>query len=156
MLFGETMFPFITWLFSCSDEGELSFLQFNSLDDQLSISVGTEEILPDKSIPLFSSTGAIEVGNAIVSPGGGPFGTEHAITVEVFDAFEDKVSYSSIRTMTERGTETYTMNVDSADEGLYVLDLVSIGVENETREDIFYVTLYRREDIVEESLDTGN
>ena len=63
--------------------------------------------------------------------------------------------------MTDRGNETYTMNVDSADEGLYVLNLVSVGVETETREDIFYVSLYRREDVSEtdaseEITDTGN
>lgn len=155
------MFPFVTWLFSCSNEGEFSYLQFNSVDDQVSIPVGVDELLPDTSISLFSSTGSIEIGTANVSPGGGPFGTEHTITVEVFDNYEDKVSFASIRTMTDRGNETYTMNVDSADEGLYVLNLVSVGVETETREDIFYVSLYRREDISEtdaseEITDTGN
>ena len=150
------MFPFVAWLFSCSDEGELSYLQFNSVDDQISISVGSDDLLPDISIPLYSSTGTIEVGTTVVSPGGGPFGTEHTITVEVFDDYEDKVSYASIRTITDRGNETYTMNVDSADEGLYVLNLVSVGVESEAREDVFYVSLYRREDITEENIDTGN
>ena len=151
------MFPLITWFISCSDEGEFSYLQFNSVDDQLTIDVGVQDLLPDTTISLYSSTGSIEVGTATVSPGGGPFGTEHTIVVQVLDAYEDKVSSASIRTITDRGNETYTMNVDSADEGLYVLDLVSVGVESEMREDIFYISLYRREDIGESSgvNDTG-
>ena len=152
------MFPFIAWFISCSDEGEFSYLQFNSADDQFTIDVGVQELLPDKTISLYSSTGSIEVGTATISPGGGPFGTEHTIVVQVLDTYENKVSYASIRTITDRGNETYTMNVDSADEGLYVLDLVSVGVESEIREDVFYISLYRREDIDETSTisDTGN
>ena len=96
------MFPFVTWLFSCSNEGEFSYLQFNSVDDQVSIPVGVEELLPDTSISLFSSTGSIEIGTANVSPGGGPFGTEHIITVEVFDNYEDKVSFASRRSRVHR------------------------------------------------------
>ena len=41
------MFPFVTWFFSCSNEGEFSYLQFNSVDDQVSIPVGVDELLPD-------------------------------------------------------------------------------------------------------------
>ena len=42
----------------------------------------------------------------------------------------------------DRGTEEYEMNPDSADEGLYKLTLVSVGAEDELRNDVIRIKLW--------------
>ena len=150
------MFTFVlaTVLFGCNKDESIEFSLFNSTDDVLYIPVGVEDMLPAINQDLYSSTGAVPIGSISVDPGGGPIGTEHTLIVIVNDDFEHKVSRTTLELSSkEHGTESYTMNLDSADEGLYMLKLVSVGSEGETREDRLRVMLWKNED--EEGLFSG-
>ena len=128
----------------------------NAQTDQISIQVGTEDVLDAVSISLYSTTGTVEVGTATVNPGGGPIGTEHTLTVEIFDDWEDDVNRVSVRTDSgERGEDEYDLTPDSADEGLYQEVLVSVGTEGETREDIFTIRVWE-EDTTSDTEDEGD
>ena len=78
-------------LVGCTDDEEVTWVQFNATDNDLSVEVGVADELDPVSIDLTSSTGQVTVGTATVTPGGGPVGTEHSIEVQVKDAFEDAV-----------------------------------------------------------------
>ena len=58
-------------LLGCEQSEEVTFSQFNQVDDHLIVSIGSET-LPDVDATLYSSTGVVEVGTASISPGGGP------------------------------------------------------------------------------------
>lgn len=132
-------------LLACTEGDEVTYTRFNSDADLLTIQVGTEELLDAVSIPLYSTTGTVEIGSASVDPGGGPIGTIHTLTVEVFDDWENDVSRVSVRTDSgDRGEDEYDLEADSADEGLYLRELSSAGEEGESREDTF--TIYVWED----------
>jgi hypothetical protein len=142
-------------LLACSEGDEVTYTQFNSDTDQLTIQVGTEELLDPVTISLYSTTGTVEIGSATADPGGGPIGTRHTLTVEVFDDWENDVSRVSVRTDSgDRGEDEYDLEGDSADEGLFQLELSSVGDEGETREDTFTIRVW--EDDTSSSDDTSD
>ena len=137
----------LSFLLGCDTSAEIEFALFNSANDILNIPVGVEEPLPTIEQELFSTTGAVSIGNITVEPGGGPIGTKHTIIVLVDDDFEQKISRATLKLSSdERGEESYTMNIDSADEGLYMLELISVGSEGEQREDQLQVLLWKNEE----------
>lgn len=140
----------------CKDEEEVIYTQFNAKDDIISIEVGAAEELPSTTIDLHSSTGQVIVGSATVTPAGGPIGTEHILTVEVLDDWEDQVPRVTVRTDSgSRGEDEYELTTDSADEGLHQIKLVSFGDEGETRTDKFTIRLWEIDGQIIETYDTS-
>lgn len=130
-------------LFGCDPDEEVTYEQFNAPDDALSVEVGAASELDESSIELHSSTGAVVVGTATVDPGGGPSGTVHTVTVEVYDDYQHIVDRASVRTDSgDRGVDEYDMTGDSADEGYYVLELTSVAGDGETRTDTLTIRLW--------------
>jgi hypothetical protein len=130
-------------LLACTESDEVTYAQFNAETDQISIQVGSGEVLDATSVSLFSTTGTVEIGTATADPGGGPIGTEHTLTVEVYDDWENDVSRVSVRTDSgDRGEDEYDLEADSADEGLFQIVLVSVGDEGESREDTFTIRVW--------------
>ena len=114
-----------------------------------------DELGEPLSIDLNSTTGAEVVGSATATPGSGPVGTEHALRVEVLEAWEDQVTRVAVSADSgSRGTELFELRQDSADYGLWVLDLRSSGEEGEARQDIWTIQLFQ-EQVVQEPLDTA-
>lgn len=135
-------------LFACNKDEEVSYEQFNASDDTLDVEVGVAELLDAVSIDLHSTTGQVVIGTASVDPGGGPIGTEHTVSVEIADDYENKVDRCSVRTDSgDRGKDEFDMDPDSADEGFYSLSLVSVGESDEQRTDTLTIRVW---DIVED------
>lgn len=148
-------------LLACTESDEVTYAQFNAETDQISIQVGSGEVLDATSVSLYSTTGTVEIGTATADPGGGPIGTEHTLTVEVYDDWENDVSRVSVRTDSgDRGEDEYDLEADSADEGLFQIVLVSVGDEGESREDTFTIRVWENDSADSEdttgSSDTGD
>lgn len=130
----------LSGLLACDKEEEATYSQFNGSDDTLTIQVGSSDALDAVSIELTSTTGEVVVGTASVDPGGGPVGTEHAIVVEVYDAYQHIVDRVSVRMDAgSRGEDEFELTQDSADEGVWKTTLVSAGEADEVREDTLTV-----------------
>ena len=133
----------LPWSLCACEEVEDASSQFNASGESLTISVGVEEVLPPVERMLHSTTGLVEIGQAYVVPGGGPIGTSHQIQVEVFDEWEEEVSQVVVKTDSgSRGTLEYNLIPDSADLGVYILDLESVGDPGEVRDDVFTLNLW--------------
>ncbi len=120
----------------CNKNTKVEYEQYNAPDDYLTIVVGSEDLLDPIEIPLMSSTGQVEVGRARVDPGGGPIGTNHEIVVEVYDAYQDVVDRTSVRTRSPgHHVDEFDLVQDSADEGVYLVALETVGEDDELRDD---------------------
>jgi len=94
-------------------------------------------------IELRSTSGASRVGQATIDPGSGPVGTVHTLLVEIDEDYEERVRRAEVETATEsRGTWTIPLDQDSAEAGLWIRELVSLGAEGEVRTDTFRFELY--------------
>lgn len=144
-------------LSACSEEVEVSYVQFNATGESLTIQVGDASLLDSEaSVELTSTTGSVVVGQATVTPAGGPVGTEHELTVEVFDDYENQVDRVSVRTDSgERGEDEYDLIGDSADEGFWKISLLSAGEADEVREDTFTIRLWEST-LEDTTVDTGS
>ena len=130
-------------LIGCGGDPDIVYEQWNGTGDRVEIEVGIEDELDPVETSLMSSTGEVEVGYALVSPGGGPIGTDHEIVVEVYDEHQDVIDRVSVRTASpERGQDEYDLDQDSADEGVYKTILTSVGVQGEARTDVFTFRLW--------------
>lgn len=135
---GLVLLPLL--VLACKKDEEVTYSQFNGPEDALTLEVGTADLLPAVGIDLTSSTEVVLIGTATVDPGGGPIGTEHAVVVEIFDAWQHIVDRVSLRLQSPgRGEDEFEMEQDSADEGVWQLSLVSAGTEDETRTDTLTV-----------------
>ena len=140
----------------CGDDEKTEYDLFNCEDDFTLIYVGTPEVwtgeacdgvdtieLRSSSCELPSNPTGNLVGTADITPCGGPIGTEHQIVVRVNNLYKDQVDRASVRLNSgERGEDEYKMNPDSADEGLYKLTLVSVGSDEELRNDTIHIKLW--------------
>lgn len=137
--------PLLLLLAGCPKGTDDGFERFNAEDDAVEVQVTASDALGEAvSAPLRSTTGEVEVGSVTVTPGSGPVGTEHEIRVEVLDAYETEVDRVTAELDAgARGTETVTFRQDSADHGLWVVDVVSRGEEGEERTDTFTIGLWR-------------
>lgn len=137
----------LLFLAACEQAEETTWEQFNAEDDTVAVSVGTAcDPAPcaDVTADLTSSTGSQVIGTASVSPGGGPIGTEHRISLVVLDEYEAEVGRASVRTSSgSRGDDEYDLDQDSADEGTWVFSLQSVGDEGEVRDDTFTFRLWK-------------
>lgn len=128
---------------TCSKDDEETYEQFNADNDALTISVGAADLGEAVTIDLHSTTGSVLIGTATVDPSAGPIGTEHVITVEIFDAYQDMVDQVTVRTDSgDRGEDEYELIGDSADEGYYKRTLVSVGAEDEIRTDTLTIRVW--------------
>ena len=72
------------------------------------------------------------------------------------DRYEDLVQQVSVLIDSgDRGEEAFDFIADSADEGLYMLDIVSVGDADESREDKLYIRLMQVDTAIDSS-DTGD
>ncbi len=142
----------------CSEEDEPSWEQYNAEDDSVDIEVGLDEETEDVTTELHSNVVEQVIGSASVSPGGGPIGTTHFITVVVEDEWENHVGRVTVRTDSgERGEDEYELEADMSDEGAYGLEIVSVGEEGEQRTDTLTFRLwYDDEDSTSSGDDTGS
>jgi hypothetical protein len=97
----------------CGEETEEDFTQFNSTTDTLTVSVTPDAVESTTEVDLRSSTGQIIIGTAILTPGGGPVGTEHQLVVEVANTWQGQVEEVVISIDSgERGIEEFTLKRD--------------------------------------------
>lgn len=144
---------FVAFLFACDEETTTIWQQYNADDDVLTIAVGAADVLPMVSTTLRSSTGEVEIGSASVDPGGGPVGTVHVVRVEVVDEYADDIGRASVRTDSgARDEDEYDLEADSTGEGIYKLEIISVGESDETRDDTFTFRLWTA---VEDTGDAG-
>lgn len=131
-------------LLGCASEEETVWEQYNSGGESVDVQVGTADVLNPVQVPLTSSTGAVEIGVATVTPGGGPIGTLHDVLVEVYADYDSDVDRVSVRTSSgERGEDEYDLVQDSAGDGFWLLQIESVGEEGEQRTDTFELRLWQ-------------
>lgn len=124
------------------DKNAEEWSRFNATTDVLEIQVGAEVGDP-VTIELHSTTGSNVVGEATVTPGSGPVGTDHEVTVLVADEYEAVIERVSVQSDAgDRGVEVHELVQDSAEHGLWWRILTSVGEEGETRTDTFEVQLW--------------
>jgi len=135
--------PLMLALVACKGDDEIQYTRFNGDGDDLVVEVGADELLDPVEGVLTSSTNEVEVGLAWVDPGGGPIGTDHGVVVQVYDVYQDEIDRVTVRTQSPgRGSDEYALTQDSADEGVWKINLTSVGAEGESRSDTLQVLLW--------------
>jgi hypothetical protein len=149
---------------SACDGDEITWLQFNADGEALDV-----EVLPvgepagePVSRALLSNLGRTEVGVATVDPGSGPVGTEHLVSVDVYDAFEQDVLRVTVFIAAEpvsdldgdgdndaRSENEHDLYQDSADLGAWARGFTSLGEDDERRTDSFTFFLWQPEEIAD-------
>ena len=116
--------------------GDSLFVQVTPDDDTLG-----EPITIDLS-PVIDRDNTL--GTATVDPGSGPVGTEHELTVEVSEDFEELVQRVTVRVSAEgRGAEEWELQRDPAFIGTWGITVQSLGAPDEpVRDDEFNVRLW--------------
>lgn len=132
---------------ACADpavDPTLEWSRFNGEEDLATIQVVAGESVGDAvAIELRSTSGASRVGEATIDPGSGPVGTVHTVTVSIDEAYAERVRRAEVQTATEvRGTWTIPLEQDSAEAGLWIRELVSLGASGEERTDTFAFQLF--------------
>lgn len=159
-------------LIGCTSDEETTYTQFNAEDNSVLIEVGVDTVYEtddngdavydddgepvpmSASVTLTSTSGEYDVGTATVTPSAGPIGTTHTVMVEVDSDYTGDVDRASVRTDSgDRGEDEYDLDEDSAQDGLFVLELVSYGESGETREDTLTFRLWTAD---ESSSDGGS
>lgn len=137
-------------LVACNGDDEISYVQFNSDSDLISVEVGVDELLPAVTEDITSSTGEVAIGTVTIDPGGGPIGTNHDIVVVIGDDWEVQVDRVSVLpypvSVEDSGSFEYDLEQDSADEGYYKTILESVGAPGEVRTDTFAIRVWQAED----------
>lgn len=143
------VFACLLCLAGCKKDSGFVWERFNGEDDVVEIAVEPGDVSADAAeTALRSNTGASDVALLRVTPAAGPVGTTHRVTVDVGAAFEERVGRVDVEVRSDaRGTVFWPMEQDSADLGLWVVDLVSFGVEGESRTDEVTARLF---ELVEE------
>lgn len=145
------LLPLLAVLASCDDAGEVVRTRFNATDDVILVDVGVDQELDARAIELHSNTGSALVGEASITPGGGPTGAIHEIVVLVSADYDDLVDAVSVQVDSgARGVEEFDLTADLAVEGLYRTELRSVAPLGESRTDRIEVRLW------EESLETDS
>lgn len=145
------MLALVFVLAACDQDETVTWKQYNADDDTLTLEVGVDDLLPAVSAPLTSNTGAVEIGTATADPGGGPIDTLHTLKVEVFAEYAEDVDRVSVRLDAgDRGEDEYDLDADSTGEGIWVLQVRSVGDVGEVRTDTLTFRLW------DEVVDTGD
>ena len=134
-------------IFDCDGDARI-WVQFNSDDDIIEVEVTESADLGESvSEDLSSTTGAVVVGSVTVDPGSGPVGTLHTVQVNVEDEFADDVGRVTLGVDAgTRGIDDFELTRDSADRGLWQIEVESSGVAGESRTDTFTVSLFTEEE----------
>lgn len=137
--------------FSCGGDPEEEWARFNA-EDNVSIEVTVElDLGLAVEGELRSTTGTTSLGSILVDPGSGPVGTDHELSVLIDDEFEEFVGRVTVLADAgERGQDEYELRQDSANHGLWVVTLTSMGESGEVRTDTFEVALWEAEETNEE------
>jgi hypothetical protein len=126
----------------CSDD-DAFYKPFNGDDDVVELAVDPSGDLEWVSADLYSSTGTILIGTGTVTPGAAPVGTDHDVTVEVLEDFEETVERVTVEVEADdRGISEHVLRQDSADAGLWKVSITSRGEEGETRTDLLRFVLW--------------
>ncbi len=134
-------------LVGCNKDDELVLAQFNGDDDILVVCVGEgEDCEPVSAIDVHSTNGSTLIGTASVDPATGPVGTLHTVSVDVDDAWEDQVLLVAAEFIGIRGQQTWELRQDSADHGNWILEVESLGNDDEVREEEILLRLYEDQD----------
>ena len=141
---------FAAFLGGCGEDDAISYSLFNCEEDSTFVHVGEAEILSGDDcdggdlLQLRSSSCEVSVGQASISPCGGPIDTEHEIVVNVNSTYTHEISkVTAVLESGQRGEDEYTLTPDSADEGLYKITLISVGSEGEQRDDLLRIKLWK-------------
>ena len=141
---------FAALLCGCGEDDPISYSLFNCEEDSTFVHVGEAEILSGDDcdggdlLQLRSSSCEVSVGQASISPCGGPIDTEHEIVVNVNSTYTHEISkVTAVLESGQRGEDEYTLTPDSADEGLYKITLISVGSEGEQRDDLLRIKLWK-------------
>jgi len=135
MIRGLTMAGLALLGLSCTGGDDVIYEQFNASGEELTVLVG-DEVGELAELPLLSTTGSVEIGLASVSPDSGPVGTLHTVEVTIHESWAHMVDSVDLLVQSpERGEQEFTLEPDSAYEGLYRLELTSAGFEDESRTD---------------------
>lgn len=149
---------------ACNPDAKSVWVEFNAPNQTLQVEVlpAGSDVGDDLTLELLSNLGRTVVGEALVSPGSGPVGTEHLLAVDVLDDFEDLVGRVTVVVETgavkdldgdgepdSRGEGEYELAQDSADPGAWALTLQSLGGDREHRTDRFTVILWEEETVAE-------
>jgi hypothetical protein len=136
----------VVWalLNGCSSaEDDFPYVQFNALNEALTICIGDDPACtPTPSLALQSTNGSTEVGTATVDPPSGPVGTVHQIEVDVLDAWQETVALVQVTVTGERGEQSWDLRQDSADHGNWLVEIESLGDPQESREDTATLLLW--------------
>ena len=140
-------------LSGCKEDEEISYSLFNCEDDYTTIQVGTDEVISgtdcggdNGTIELRSSTCEADIGTATFTPCGGPIDTEHSIVVRIDSNQAHHIAKVTARLDSgPRGEDEYRLNADSADPGLYKITLISVGSEDEIRDDMVTIRLWKED-----------
>ena len=127
----------------CNKDSVDEWVRFNA-EDTVSIELTAE---PDLGLPvegeLRSTTGTTVLGTVWVDPGSGPVGTDHDIAVTVDEEHEAVVDRVTVLADAgDRGVDEYELRQDSADHGLWMVTLTSMGESGEVRTDAFEIALW--------------
>jgi hypothetical protein len=137
--------------FSCTQDKTV-WVAFNADSDAVTVEVTASEVGAAVATDLHSTTGASVVGSASVDPGSGPVGTTHRVEVHVDTDFVDRVGKVEVLADSgDRGSRTFSLLQDSADTGLWVVDVSSHGSSGEVRSDTFTFELYEEVPASEET-----
>ena len=137
----------------CKKEEEIAYRLFNCEDDSALIDIGAEDVLTEdqcESIPLRSSSCLDDVqatvGEAYIWPCAAPVGTEHDIVIMVDRPYDQQIAKATVRLESDgRGEDEYRLTQDSANEGLYKITLISVGSEDERRQDAVQFKLWEED-----------
>ncbi len=136
--------PLVLGALGCN-EADTEYEQVNAVDDVVEIEVGIDEVLEAVTVLLYSSTGSVEIGEVTVDPGGGPADTEHQVLVIMDEDYVALVDHATVETSSDgRGSRSFDMDPDSAEEGIFQLVIVSVAEEGEARTDSFTVQLWEQ------------
>lgn len=139
-------------LCGCKEDVATTYSLFNCEEDYTFVYVGESEIISGDAcdgagqIEINSSSCEVSVGQATISPCGGPSGTEHEIVVKVNSIYSHQIAKVTVHLDSgARDDDEYKLTPDSADEGLYKITLISVGSEGEQRDDLVRIKLWEED-----------
>ena len=128
---------------ACTDDSEPAYEQFNAQGEVLEVQVGEPEVGEMALIELHSSTGAIRIGDASIDPDAGPSGSVHDLEVRILEDYVHQVDRVSVEIDAgDRGSQSYDLQADSADEALYRLEIQSFAQDSEQRTDVLEIQVW--------------
>lgn len=144
----------------CTKDEDTVWVQFNAETDSVFIEITSAVDLGDTAFfDLHSTSGSVIVGEAAVDPSFGPVGTDHELTVDVADEWQEIITrVTVVADAGSRGADEFEFSRDSADHGQWWVGLTSVGDEGEERTDVFTVRLWQEvpaDEVAEEDVVTG-